>query len=70
MYVRTYKEIENDMLHEERDVGEKDLLSKVGVLYRKGSVWIINRCTMKKITQFALPVGRLYVFLYRCRLAF
>ena len=58
------------MLHEGRDVGEKDLLSKVGVLYRKSRVWIRKSYMWKKSAPFALPVQALCVFLYRYRLAF
>ena len=36
------------MLHKADRSEGKDLLSKVGVLYRKQRVWIINRNTLKK----------------------
>jgi len=49
--------------------GKRDLLSKVGVSYRKVSIWIINRSELKKNTQFVWLLGQRCVFLYRCMLA-
>ena len=51
MYARTLYNIYNrrrSMLSEARKSVRIDLLSKAGVSYGKGGVWIINRSMLKK----------------------